>query len=964
MKILLVDDDSSVLQSLMAVLRTLEGHEVRPSISPEKAIANAEALGGVDLLVTDVVMEGMNGFDLRAELASRYPGLRAIFISGYDLAEYGEQLAGATLLAKPFEPEALVEAIRRELAGPAPAEEAPAPSEPQAPEPEQPEPAVEANPEVPAAAAEPIAPEPVEVPVAEAPALEPAAAAEAVAEAAPEVPAPVPVAAPVAAPVAVPVRATPAAIPAVPAKPAMPKAVPAPVAVPKATPVAQPVAKPAAVPVAKAVPAAVPVAVPKATPASPAAPKAVPATPQAVAPKAVPSAPKVVATPAAVPSAPKAVPAGPTAVPSAPRVVSASPAAVPTAAAVPAAPKAVPAAPKAVPAAPKAVPATPTSVPVAKAVPASPSAPKAVPAAAPKAVAAPKATPAGPHLGSPSVPPSPAASPIAPSMPAPGQVESIPSPIPLTPPPASPVALSLLGQMIGGYQVLSQLGEGTWGPVFAAVQVAIQRPVSLKVLDPEKAADESLNMRFIADARAKANVQHQSILSVFEAGQADKWIFYTREFVDGQHLAEMAATGRKIDQPTALRILRVIAEGMLYFERNTVPHSILEASDIYLGVDGQPRLSNLATQLSDHQASTAQELETLGRSLLAVLPAGPAIAPPLRALMGRTQRTHNAPIPTWEALLTGIKALEPKVVPLEAAKISAQDRAAVHAVELARKQQKRAFMMNLAAMVSLIGLAAFAIWFVFVRSNERLLDAQVHIPAGDFIFGTGQPQKTDEFWIDKYEVSIGQYAKFVEWVEANPGQEHDYDHPKQPKHLSHITQFWAIYYGNAVAGKSVHSVPQSLNSPANMVTWWDAYAYAKWKGRELPTELEWERAARGKKGQAFTTGDEPDPKKANTNSDYIANDPKVKGKVDGFNYWGEVDRQKGDKSPDGVIGMQGNVSEWTATWTPDNRFPIIKGGNYSIGLVPLHEKIANHDPQPGEEFIGFRTISRTAPGKE
>ena len=74
-----------------------------------------------------------------------------------------------------------------------------------------------------------------------------------------------------------------------------------------------------------------------------------------------------------------------------------------------------------------------------------------------------------------------------------------------------------------------------------------------------------------------------------------------------------------------------------------------------------------------------------------------------------------------------------------------------------------------------------------------------------------------------------------------------------------------------------------------------------------------------------------------------------------------MDAQKQDKGPDGVIGMHGNVSEWTAIWVPDNPHPIIKGGNFRSSLQPLSEKIANHERSPGEEWIGFRTISRTAP---
>ena len=69
-----------------------------------------------------------------------------------------------------------------------------------------------------------------------------------------------------------------------------------------------------------------------------------------------------------------------------------------------------------------------------------------------------------------------------------------------------------------------------------------------------------------------------------------------------------------------------------------------------------------------------------------------------------------------------------------------------------------------------------------------------------------------------------------------------------------------------------------------------------------------------------------------------------------------------DRSPDGTIGMAGNVSEWTASWSQGNQFPIIKGGNFSLPLMPLGEQI-EITARPGEEFIGFRTISRHAPGE-
>ena len=59
--------------------------------------------------------------------------------------------------------------------------------------------------------------------------------------------------------------------------------------------------------------------------------------------------------------------------------------------------------------------------------------------------------------------------------------------------------------------------------------------------------------------------------------------------------------------------------------------------------------------------------------------------------------------------------------------------------------------------------------------------------------------------------------------------------------------------------------------------------------------------------------------------------------------------------------MAGNVSEWVASWTPDKRYPIAKGGNYLSGDVRLDRRMIDRDPNKGEEFIGFRTISKTRP---
>jgi formylglycine-generating enzyme required for sulfatase activity len=174
----------------------------------------------------------------------------------------------------------------------------------------------------------------------------------------------------------------------------------------------------------------------------------------------------------------------------------------------------------------------------------------------------------------------------------------------------------------------------------------------------------------------------------------------------------------------------------------------------------------------------------------------------------------------------------------------------------------------------------------------------------------------------------------------------------------HKPEHWDIYYKNAEQGRAAHSTPIDLNCPAMEVDFWDAYAYAKWKGRELPTEEEWEKAARGTKGVTYPWGEELDPKKVNSGADFNPGKPDAKGQIDGFNFWNPVDKVKGDKSPFGVIGMAGNVSEWTGTW--DKTKVILKGGSFASKEVNL-DKRAVMDPSKVDESIGFRTVTHTPP---
>jgi serine/threonine-protein kinase len=166
----------------------------------------------------------------------------------------------------------------------------------------------------------------------------------------------------------------------------------------------------------------------------------------------------------------------------------------------------------------------------------------------------------------------------------------------------------------------------------------------------------------------------------------------------------------------------------------------------------------------------------------------------------------------------------------------------------------------------------------------------VRVPAGEFEYGNMLKEKhLDEFWIDKTGVTNAEYARFVQATGHEP-----------PPHWSGQTPPAEI-----------------ADHPVIYVFWDDAAAYANWAGKRLPTQEEWEKAARGTDGQNYPWGDQkPDEELCNFNRN-----------VGGTTPVGKYSPQ-GD-SPYGCADMSGNVWEWTDSWAYEGKFRVLSGGSWS-----------------------------------
>lgn len=221
-----------------------------------------------------------------------------------------------------------------------------------------------------------------------------------------------------------------------------------------------------------------------------------------------------------------------------------------------------------------------------------------------------------------------------------------------------------------------------------------------------------------------------------------------------------------------------------------------------------------------------------------------------------------------------------------------------------------------------------------LKGAERNGD-MVFIPAGWFVMGSSADPATlgfevsaDElpahrvfskaFWIDRYEVTEEQYYQYLQKTGSK----------KYPG-------YWPE------AGRADRYPSGYGNYPVSDVDWYDAKEYCAWIGKRLPTEIEWEKAARGPEGRKWPWGDAFAKGNANTRetSEMWAAPP---GQKPGIGWKAPVGSHPDDVSVYGVFDMAGNVQEWTAsTYTsyPGNkvrrveegegeRFRVLRGGSY------------------------------------
>ena len=251
-------------------------------------------------------------------------------------------------------------------------------------------------------------------------------------------------------------------------------------------------------------------------------------------------------------------------------------------------------------------------------------------------------------------------------------------------------------------------------------------------------------------------------------------------------------------------------------------------------------------------------------------------------------------------------------------------------------------------IVPVAAIALFLLLFPLIREASALEKTitgadgapMALVPEGEFIMGLKPGEPLSElnpvrkvylktYYIDIYEVTNARYRACIDAGACT-------------------LPSWNVDYPSTLheEGKGWYFDPKMENYPVVGCTWRQAVDYCRWAKKRVPSNAEWEKAARGADSRTYPWGSEWDGKRANWDDG---------GKADGFKKLAPVGSFPAGQSPYGAMDMAGNVREWT-----DNL--VVRGGSwYSRPITlragdPGHEYIVERD-----DDMGFRCVMDVGP---
>jgi serine/threonine-protein kinase len=528
-----------------------------------------------------------------------------------------------------------------------------------------------------------------------------------------------------------------------------------------------------------------------------------------------------------------------------------------------------------------------------------------------------------------------------------------------------------VGHIFGGrYEIEEWLAQGGMSTVFKAIDPNLRRTVAIKLIHSHLSGDPQFVQRFEQEAAAVAQLRHPNIIQVYDFNHEDDIYYMVLEYVEGQTLQQLLkalnSAGQRLSLTQVIEIVTTICDAVAYAHQHGMIHRDLKPANVMLNRQGQPILMDFgvakmlgetqftatgaiigtARYMSPEQASgeppdIRADIYSLGVMLYEMLIGQPPFEGD--SAVAIMMKHLNEPIPNIRQLNGNVPDDLVVVVeralakdPDERYQTAAQMAAALRAVgvydrtmapvsstgasgsesrghdptlvatsagpaQVAEKRNRRPWIVGATLGVILVLALGIGLFFAARQFAGLSISAEgASLPAGDgmvrvnegvYLVGLDAPDKQHsiptqfelgQFWIDQYEVMNAQYAEFLA----------DTDHVPPAN--------WPD--GNIPQGQETH--------PVSGVTWEQAADYCQWANKRLPTEAEWEVAARGPQGLLYPWGDVQRAVELPRGGTYT------------------IGNISTNRSPFGAFDMAGNVWEWVGeTYAPvEDGHRVLRGG--------------------------------------
>lgn len=485
----------------------------------------------------------------------------------------------------------------------------------------------------------------------------------------------------------------------------------------------------------------------------------------------------------------------------------------------------------------------------------------------------------------------------------------------------------------GKYELQQFLGGGM-SHVYRALDTVIGRQVAVKILTDTAAADPESKERFLLEARMSGTFQHDHVITIHDYGETEGRPYIVMEFLTGRDLRELMRSGQAGDLTNRLRIAWELASALEYVHSRNVIHRDIKPENVFIEQSGRSKLMDFGiskaagfhltkagnTMGTPYYMSPEQVTGSNITPLVDIYSFGVLLYELLsgvRLVNGDSmerlfyQVLHENPdsavlraasIPQSAIDLVtrcASKKPEDRIQSFGAVKsmlgaILAEVRDGGPPAMVSSGSQSAGVPVKTIRMGPIIGIAVFTlvlaglgIWALLRQRatvEAPIADAlkpegpairidhkggeMLLVPEGEFLFGSARSSiRLPAFYVDRTEVSNRSYKEF--------------------------------------ATASGHELPDGFAAdlpdlPVTNVEFGDAKDFCAWALKRLPSEREWEKAARGSDGRNYPWGDEADPKRAvvSSNKDLSGKAPNV------------VESLVASASPHGALHMAGNVWEW------------------------------------------------------